>query len=400
MRVIYGFAMILAATSMSGCVSNTLTALSNVTTCTTSATAVNCVAPTGTTGTTTTTPTTTAPTNTNTGNTAGITTGDTTLALEVNKVISSQTNAAVSQLGSNPLNGAAANNSFTINTNTASNSGWPLTKKMNYYAAGGTTTDLADNPNYAEYRYFQKGAFDEELQVWNWGNSYATQYRDVTNSGTAPVHQAWSFGGNYTPIASMPTANADVKYTGSWTATAQTSGWVDSLDPAQTVTFNNDWRVRGTSLLHANFGAASFSGQLHSTHWVGKSKDGSSWIDVDTSVASQNLLKRVMFADVLLSGKIATNPATGAHPNQITNGSADMDPAYGWITTAGTNPMYGGFFGAGATEVAGVFALDTANPSPIGGSVPFPNQSFGGASINDDRRGFLSMSGMFHGTTP
>ena len=389
MRVIYGLAMLMAATSMSGCVSNTLNALSNQTTCTTTATAVNCVAPTVTTGTTT-TPTTTTPTNTNTGNTAAITSGDTTLALESNKVISTQANPAVSQLGADPLAGSAAANSFTINTNTPSNGNWPKTKTMVYYPAGGTTSNLADNPNYAEYRFFQKDVYDEELQVWSWANSYATQYRDVTNSGTAPTHQAWSFGGNYTPVASMPTANANVNYHGSWTATAQTSNFIDSTNPAQTITFNNDWRVRGTSALVANFGTGDFSGTLHSTNWIGKSKDGASWINVDTSVPSLNILSPVMLADIKLGGKITTNTTAGAHPNQI-NGTANMDnTTYGWITTAGTNPMYGGFFGAGASEVAGVFALDTAIPAPIGGNY----------AVNDDRRGFLSMSGMFHGTTP
>ena len=52
--------------------------------------------------------------------------------------------------------------------------------------------------------------------------------------------------------------------------------------------------------------------------------------------------------------------------------------------------MYGGFFGAGASEVAGAFALDTAFPAPVGGNF----------AVNDDLRGYLSMSGMFHGTTP
>ena len=160
------------------------------------------------------------------------------------------------------LSGSTATQSFTINTKTASNGSWPVTKTMTYYPAGGTTSSLADNPAYAEYRYFQKGTYDEELQVWNWTNSYATQYRDVTNSGTAPLHQAWSFGGNYTPVASMPTANATVNYHGSWTATAQTSNWTDTTDPAQTVSYNNNWRVRGTSALAANFGTGAFSGTL------------------------------------------------------------------------------------------------------------------------------------------
>ena len=262
---------------------------------------------------------------------------------------------------------------------------------MSYYPAGGTTSTLVDAPAYAEYRFFQKGAFDEELQVWSWANSFATQYRDITNSGTAPLHQAWSFGGNYTSVASMPTANANVNYHGSWTATAQTSNWIDdTTNPAQTVSFNNNWEVRGTSALVANFGTSDFTGTLHSTSWIGKSIAGTSWITVNALVPSANRLDPVMTADVKLSGKITTSTAAGAHPNQI-NGTANIDnTTFGWITTTGSNPMYGGFFGAGASEVAGVFALDTAIPAPIGGNF----------AINDDRAGFLSMSGMFHGTTP
>ncbi|MEP6826872.1 MAG: hypothetical protein ABJA10_02225 [Aestuariivirga sp.] len=267
---------------------------------------------------------------------------------------------------------------------------------MDYYPAGGTGPVLADNANYAEYRFFQKNTYDEELQVWSWTNSYATQYRDVTNSGTAPLHQAWSFGGNYTPVANMPNANIPVLYNGSWTATAQTSNWVNDTTaiPAQVVDFNNNWQVRGTSALTANFGTGDFTGTLHSTSWVGKSIDGSKYVTVNALVASNDRLDPVMTADVKLTGRITTNAAVGAHPNQI-NGTANMDnTTWGWITTMGSNPMYGGFFDpvgkigtANPTEVAGVFALDTAIPAPVGGNY----------AVNDDRRGFLSMSGMFHG---
>ncbi len=400
MRILFGLTAAVSVVALSGCVSNTLDQLSNLNTgCTTTEVSVDCTGSTGTgstgtgsTGTGTGTGT-TGPTNTNTGNTSGLqpsASTDTTLALESNGAISTQSNPAVSKLSSSPFGGHSATQSFTINTNTSSNSSWPITKTMDYYPAGGTTSNLADNPNYAEYRYFKKNQYDEELQVWSWGNSYATQYRDVTNSGTSPLHQAWSFGGNYTPVASMPTANANVNYHGSWAATAQTSNWVDSTDPAQTVSFNNNWRVRGTSALTANFGTGAFSGTLTSTDWVAISKDGSQFIDVDATTASANRLDPVMTSDVLLSGTITTSTAANAHPNQIV-GNANMDNStYGWITTTGSNPMYGGFFGAGASEVAGVFALDTAIPAPVGGNFP----------INDDRAGFLSMSGMFHGTTP
>jgi len=399
MRILSGLFLGLSAVALSGCVSNTYDNLTNLSNgCNASALAVSCNSTSSNTSTTPPTTTTTGPTNTNTGNTSTLSanaTTDTTLALESNKAISTQSNPAVSKLSSSPLTGAApATQSFTINTETSSNSNWPVTKTMSYYPAGGTTSTLADNPAYAEYRYFQKNTYDEELQVWSWGDSFATQYRDVTNSGTAPLHQAWSFGGNYTSasdIAALKTSGAKVNYSGSWTATAQTSNWVDSSDPNQVVSYNNNWRVRGTSDLHADFGTGAFSGDLHSTNWLAVSKDGTRIVDaLDPTLDPVNILDPVMLPNVKLTGTITTSTAANTHPNQIV-GTANMDAStYGWITTTGSNPMYGGFFGPGAKEVTGVFALDTAIPSPTKGNI----------SINDDRRGYLSMSGMFHGTAP
>ena len=55
---------------------------------------------------------------------------------------------------------------------------------------------------------------------------------------------------------------------------------------------------------------------------------------------------------------------------------------------SGDNPMYGGFFGAGAAETTGVFNMSLAcDPDPIGGE----------RRINDDRRGFLTINGAFNG---
>ena len=268
---------------------------------------------------------------------------------------------------------------------------------MTYYPAGGTTSSLADTPNYAEYRFYQKGVYDEELQVWSWANSYTTQYRDVTNSGTAPVHQAWSFGGNYTPIASLPTTNAYVSYHGSWTGTAQTTGWIDTQDPAQTVSYNNNWQVRGTSLLNVNFGTKDFNGRLTSTQWIGINKNGGYTVVIPdgTTVNSQVPFMQTSATaalnpsappDVVLAGTLATSTKVGTPSNQIT-GSAVMDSASGWISTPTANPLFAGVFGTNATEVAGVFALSSAYPGPYGGNT----------AINNDTRGFISMSGMFHG---
>jgi hypothetical protein len=400
MRILSGLSLLAVSTALSGCVSTTLDNLSNG--CTTATLNVSCTANTGTnansnnnTGGTTGG---TGVVNTNSGNTstlAATAKTDTTLAMESNRAVSNQTTQAVSILSSkpllsnDPLTSTASTMSININTNTANNTNWPLMKTMDYYVPGGTTS--AVSTNYAEYHSLTD-SYDEELQVWSWGDSYTTQYRDVTNSGTAPLHQAWSFGGNYTPKATMDalkTANATANYTGTWTSTAQTSNFVDSSDPAQTVSHNNNWRVVGTSALQANFGTGAFNGQLHSTSWEGKDKDGF-WTIVLPGSGTLNELPVAMRADVLLKGVITSDAVKG---NKIL-GNANVDPAKGWLTTNGTNPMYGGFFsptgaavGAAPTEVAGVFAVRTAVPDPYGGN----------KGINGDTRGFLSMSGMFHG---
>jgi hypothetical protein len=52
--------------------------------------------------------------------------------------------------------------------------------------------------------------------------------------------------------------------------------------------------------------------------------------------------------------------------------------------------MYAGFFGNGAPnplEVTGVYNFVAVIPAPIGGEPP----------INNDRRGFVQQSGVFHG---
>jgi hypothetical protein len=51
------------------------------------------------------------------------------------------------------------------------------------------------------------------------------------------------------------------------------------------------------------------------------------------------------------------------------------------------NPMYGGFFGTNAKETTGIFSVLAVSPQPIGGEYP----------INDDRRGYLTHSGIFNG---
>ena len=506
MRVVYGLAIIMSATSMSGCVSNTFTSLSNLSTgCVTGATSVTCTAPTLTsTGTGATVPTTTTTTGTtttttptvNTGNTSTLVDGDTTIILEGSTVKSLVgAKPGVSVLTDSPLNHLYANNTtlapadlaalltadqkIQFNTNTANNANWPVAKTMTFsdygtcindggmfagrgaIAAGPTnpavpaappapgqcTTYLRNalgaivrdkngdpitmpgtgghglNADYKLYRYYQRGGFDEELQIWTWNQSYATQYRDVTASGTDPQHQAWSFGGNYTPAASVPTLGK-VDYFGKFGATAKTSNFLDSdytvtavINGAQqtfgqTMSYNNDWRVNGDSALEADFGTGKFTGFLTPTNWQGITKTKGSFIvnvpnaeSNNTACQNQDLAcdpstpsgravfdnwinwhSQIMSAEIFLKGDITKDLKNTTKPNQIV-GTASEDLSYGWITSSGTNPLYGGFFGPNANEVTGTFALEATNPTPNGGVRP----------INNDQRAYIQMSGIFNG---
>ncbi|MDE2384558.1 MAG: hypothetical protein KGO53_08060 [Alphaproteobacteria bacterium] len=405
-------------------------------------TAVNCTSPTpkpATVPTTTTTTgpgtTTTAPTQ-NTGNTTSLSTGDTTIALEGSTAITTNTNPALSKLGFTPTNTpGTSNQQIWFDTKTASNGAWPVSKLMSYSDYGTCINDGGADPlnpglckngtgghglggNYKLYRYYDKGTkIDEELQVWTWGNSYATQYRDVTASGTDPQHQAWSFGGNYTPVASMPTAGI-MNYTGQWGGTAKTSNFYDNLTTGtvgQTMSFNNNWRVSGTSSLTANFGTGQFAGTLTPWLWEGVNKDGNfSQVDVAAAqafaaqcavsapacnpaspsfnMAQYNNLANYnaayMNVSVILAGSIKTDAKNTTKPNQVV-GTASMDPTAGWITSA-NNPMFAGFFGPAAKEVTGAFAFDATIPAPNGGLIP----------INNDRRAYIEMSGIFNATSP
>ncbi len=241
---------------------------------------------------------------------------------------------------------------------------------------------------YNEYRSLSTSsagtAQDEELQVWTWGNSYATQYRDVTAGGEAS-HQAWSFGGTKTPKAAMDAIVGDVSYTGKFGATAKTSNWVDSTLVSQTVSHNNIWRVEGDSSLTANFGTGAFSGTLTPQLWNAyQTMNGASGFHtIDLSAPLDANYAGFMSSNIVLKGTITNNITTG---NSIT-GTAEMDTGDGWLTNSTTNPMYAGVFGANADEITGAFALEATAPAPLGGNLP----------INDDRRGYIEMSGVFNG---
>jgi hypothetical protein len=321
----------------------------------------------------------------NIGNTVSLTSGDGTIALEHSVLVSSKTNPAYSNLTLGTLPNTAK---FEIDSKSPNNALWPIAKKMDEYTTGTNASGgVGLGGTYKEYRALSASsagtAVDEELQVWKWQYSYGTQYRDVTAGGEA-THQAWSFGGTKTASAAMPVSGS-ATYNGQFGATAKTSNWINVGGTSQTVDNNGIWRVIGTTQLTANFATAQFSGILTPVVWnkFASMNGGSGFTNVIASNTADPNHAVFMDSQVMLNGTIATNATTG---NSVT-GTAVLDPSRGWLTNQTLNPMYAGFFGPSANEVSGVFNFEAAIPGPIGGTLP----------INDDRRGYIQMSGVFNG---
>jgi hypothetical protein len=320
------------------------------------------------------------------GNTTNLTpaTADVTIALESSVLLKPTTGTSLSQLLNNPLSGPPATQRISIDTNTSSNASWPTPVTMSEYVPGSSEPDPTGNGNggsvtYNEYRAISNTAGqerDEELQVWAWNESYATQYRNAAGGGEAS-QQAWSFGGNKTALAGMP-GGGSATYNGRFVATAKSSNWTKpsgaDIDP------NALWRVEGASTVTANFGTSTIDGsvsRLTPETWTSFQEGVSGWYtwnnltDVGTVAAPDY---EIYNAQIALAGTITGNTYAG---------TATLDGTF----VSGDNPMYGGFFGAGASETTGVFNVYGVDPDPIGGS----------AGINDDRRGFLTINGAFNG---
>jgi hypothetical protein len=233
---------------------------------------------------------------------------------------------------------------------------------------------------YKEYRYAAL-PIDEELQVWHWTNSYVTQYRDTTGgNGGEARHQAWSFGGNAT--AAMPAGGA-VTYNGEYGATSLTWNWID--DPnnvTQTISANGSWSIEGLSSIAVNFGAHTMLGTLIPKTWTGwqTMHNTTGFATVDATNPLDTNFQPFMNDNVIIKGTI-----TG---NKMTNGTAELDPSKGWVN--GINPAYAGFYGSAADEIAGAYSFVALSPAPTGSHPP----------INNDRRGYVQQSGVFHANHP
>lgn len=317
------------------------------------------------------------------GNTTNLTpaNADVTIALKSSVLDQPASGTSLSKLQNNPLSGPPTTQKIVIDTNTSSNGSWPTPVTMNEYLPGSTLPDPTGNGNggsvtYNEYRAISNTPGqerDEELQVWAWNDSYATQYRNAASGGEA-TQQAWSFGGNKTALTDMPVSGS-ATYNGRFVATAKSSNWIKpsgaDIDP------NGLWRVQGASTVTANFGpAGTVTGTLTPETWESFQQGVSGWYtwNVGTAGTVAEPDYEIYNAQVALAGTITGNTYAG---------TATLDGTF----VSGDNPMYGGFFGTGASETTGIFNVYGVDPDPIGGS----------AGINDDRRGFLTINGAFNG---
>jgi hypothetical protein len=408
------------------------------------------------------------PSTTNTGNTTQLTTGDTTIILEKGVLMNTRDVPAMSTL--TPDTGtteATKTAKISIDTKDPTrNPSWPAPKNMAWSKFGSqheltsqlntdlsdpfvrrngrtvpsTLYDLADpstsgsshlGGEYNEYRAYsqdQAVPYDESLQIWTWGKSYAAQYRDVTSGGGTAGHQAWVFGsangGTKSTSAELPPAGS-LSFRGKYTSTVETKNF-DEQDVVafQTMTENGVWSSTGDANMKVTFSGATaqVEGTLDPDLWRkyrdADSHKGFGYIDVDAAQAMEldlrtnprpilipqpgdpidpdkftldqaenytNYMVNREFLDVpiLLSGTL-TATATG---NTIT-GQTSIGQNQGWVTNTNTNLLYGSVFGTAATgyEVTGVFNVEGTIPSPIGGNI----------AINDDRRAFVNHSGIFH----
>ncbi|MEO6608899.1 MAG: hypothetical protein ABIN69_10560 [Aestuariivirga sp.] len=328
--------------------------------------------------------------NTNTGNNTDLTTGDTTIVLENSVLVSDANNPAKSQL---TVTNSPSKARILIDTNTADQADWPKTKDLSIYPAGTASfTPAVAGETYKEYRALSASssgvAVDEELQVWSWNDgSYGTQYRDVTGGGGGDaLHQAWSVGGKV--ATSIPTSGTVNFNNGVFRGTAKTWNWTEPTgQPNRTVAVNNTWAVRGTAQVAADYSTGAITGTLTPTMWNAMDKSNYHQ-DVVANSSDVNFVSGFMTNTIALNGTLASKgTGSGKTYDGTYNGTSTFDPAPGWITSGTQNVMTGSLYGNGpVTSTAGVYALLATAPSPIGGT----------NAIDNDTRGFISESGVFH----
>ncbi len=417
------------------------------------------------------------PSTVNTGNNTEITTGgDTTIILEKGVLVSTKNNPALAILTPETGTGTTEKTKtvkLAIDTKDAErNSSWPVPKTMEWTRFGTQneySTDVMTNgaivastlaaPGspatsgslqmghaglngtqvgqaiYNEYTAYssdpENNPFDEELQIWTWGKSYASQYRDVTGGGSPAAHQAWTYGAANgaakSTLAQLPTSGV-LTMRGAFTTTAETRNFEQKKQLAfQTMENNGLWSTSGAATTTINYNDTSnikVSSALN-LDFVRKDQDtagegitalapdsvhigienGFAYVDVNQAKADLNLSasaidllpiqRRInldnfranstfMDTQIILEGKL-TATATG---NNITNGTATLS-GNGWRTNSTTNIFHGSVFGdtPAGQEFTGIFNVESLGRDPVGGNT----------GIEDDGRGYVDHSGIVHG---
>lgn len=364
-----------------------------------------------------TTPTTPTPTPTGPGTAAGggaaggndadidVKTGDTAMVMESGKLVLPESGTSLAKLSATNAEVLGATKptsiSYDIDTNTASNSAWAVSRPMTEYQYGSNHVDAWDTGNrggssYREYRLATNEVAtqrDDLLQLWAWTDTYATHYRNAIAQ-----QDSWSFGGNKTLVTSMPTGGT-ATYTGRYVGTATTDGFV--VPPYQPIDPNADWRVQGSSVVNANFATGAVTGLITPETWTQfnttlaayftQNTNGNYYINDTLAGNSKNAA-----ANLVISGNdygvIPYFPTI--YDTQITLAGAITGNSYQGTATlsapwaTGTSVMYGGFFGPTATETTGVFDAYGTAFDPIGGAT----------GLNGDRRAHIDIRGAFHGT--
>jgi len=184
--------------------------------------------------------------NGNGGNTTNLANGTALIALEAGKVASGK---STSSLGRLTLTAGSPNTAkIEIDTNTANNALWAVPKTMDEYLFGSDKNNPASSSfvgyalgaagdssttggvSYNEYRAYQDstdGKYDEVLQVWTFGDSYAAQYRDETSGSEVADKQAWTFGGMNAGLTPGTKASGSAIYNGRFGSTSITRNWIN-----------------------------------------------------------------------------------------------------------------------------------------------------------------------------
>ena len=185
-------------------------------------------------------------------------------------------------------------------------------------------------------------------------------------------------------------------YNGRFAGTAKTWNWIPKKDSK--INPNGLWQIQGRTALVADFGSASsVSGTLTPETWTKLDPSLNAYYTFDTTTGTGYITRTGVPVNLvdgpayqIYSATVGIGAKIDAPVGGVASSTYKGDATFSGDFVTGDNPVYGGFFGNAAKETTGVFAALGNAPDPDGGT----------DGINDDRRGFVSMSGVFHGCTP